>query len=166
MTDEQFSKGMREGHFVKVPDHKGFCTFLYYTAARCSEALKMQREQFRMEPNNLFIDIGERLKRSQKTSELKIPLDTPFIDTVIDSFIGKKQDQRVWSYCRKTGYNIVHRVFYYPHYFRLSRITRFFAEGFTIAQVKNWTGLTLDALNYYVGRVDISKMGESLAYRG
>jgi len=56
----------------------------------------------------------------------------------------------------------VDRVFKYPHYFRLSRITNFFLEGWNIAQVRTWTGLSLKALNYYVGLVDITKMGETL----
>jgi len=54
------------------------------------------------------------------------------------------------------------RVFAYPHYHRLTRITQFFLDGHTIAEVKSWTGLTLKALDYYVGLVSIHKMGKSL----
>jgi len=38
------------------------------------------------------------------------------------------------------------------------------AEGNTrsIAEVQNWTGLTLGALNYYVGLVELKRMGETL----
>jgi len=90
-------------------------------------------------------------------------LDAAYVGSIVDSYVGVKKEGRVWPYCRKTGYNIVNRVFFYPHYFRLSRITRFFADGFTIAQVKSWTGLTLKALDYYVGLVSITDMGKSLA---
>jgi hypothetical protein len=45
----------------------------------------------------------------------------------------------------------------------LSRITKFFVDGYTIAQVRSWTGLSLAALEYYVGIVDTQKMGDSLA---
>jgi hypothetical protein len=74
-----------------------------------------------------------------------------------------KPGGRVFPYCRKSAYNIVRRAFKYPHLFRLSRITNFFLEGWTIAQIKSWTGLMLSALEYYVGLVDIARMGESLA---
>ncbi len=51
---------------------------------------------------------------------------------------------------------------FYPHFFRLSRITNFFAEGWTIAQVHSWTELTLKALDSYMGLVDVDRMGMSL----
>lgn len=48
-----------------------------------------------------------------------------------------------------------------PYYFRLSRITNFFLKGWTIAQVGSWIG-SLKALDYYVGMVDVRKMGRSM----
>jgi len=168
LSDSDFLKGMKKGKFCKHPQHEGFNAFLFYTAARCSEALKMRRKQFKLTPKTLFVDIGERLKHSKRTPPLEIPLfdkagvDVPYVASIIDSFIGLKQEKKVWPYCRMTGYNIVNRVFFYPHYFRLSRITRFFAEGFTIAEVTSWTGLSLKALDYYIGLVSISKMGRAL----
>lgn len=165
LSDEEFVKGMNQGKFVKRPEHEGFNAFLFYTAARLSEGLAMRRKQFRRTPGTLFVDIGERLKHSKSTPPLEIPLDAPFVSSIVDSYIDVKKEQRVWPYCRKTGYNIVNRVFNYPHYYRLSRITRFFADGFTIAEVTSWTGLTLKALDYYVGLVSISKMGKSLGQK-
>ena len=73
------------------------------------------------------------------------------------------EGKRVFPYCGKTGYNIVRRAFKYPHLFRLSRITKFFIEGYTIAQLRSSTGLSLAAFEYYVGIVDTQKMGDSLA---
>jgi len=73
--------------------------------------------------------------------------------------------ERVFPYCDKTGYNIGRRAFKYPQLFRLSRITNFFLEGWTIAQVRSWTGLSLASLEYYVGIVDTQKMGDSLAQK-
>jgi len=162
LSDEEFIEGMKQGKFVKRPEHEGFNAFLFYTAARLSEGLGMQGKQFRRTPNTLFVDIGERLKHSKSTPPLEIPLDAPYVGSIVDSYSKVEKDKRVWPYCRQTGYNIVKRVFYYPHYFRLSRITRFFAEGFTIAEVTSWTGLSLKALDYYVGLVSISKMGRAL----
>ncbi|MGA2681514.1 MAG: hypothetical protein ABSF44_06905 [Candidatus Bathyarchaeia archaeon] len=42
------------------------------------------------------------------------------------------------------------------------RALNFFDEGWSIAAVRSWTGLTLAAFNYYVGIVDIDKMSKSL----
>jgi len=162
LSDEEFIEGMNKGKFVKTPEHQGLNAFLFYTAARLSEGLAMHAKQFRETSDVLFVDIGERLKHSKKTPPLEIPIDAPFVDHIIRSFEKVKENKKVWPYCRMTGYNIVHRVFSYPHYFRLSRITRFFADGFTIAEVKSWTGLTLKALDYYVGLVSISRMGKAL----
>jgi len=165
LTDLQFKEGMKKGHFVSSPKHQGLVVFLHYSAARISEALSMKREQFRLTPNKLYCDIGLRLKGSKKVPPLSIPLDTIFVEYIVDSVIETGADKPVWPYCRKTGYNIVHRVFHYPHYHRLSRITSFFLQGFTIAEVRSYTGLSLAALEYYVGLVDIARMGEALPKR-
>lgn len=162
LSDEDFVKGMKKGKFCKTPEHLAFNAFLFYTASRLSEALNMKAKQFRISSGVLYVDIGERLKHSKITPPLEIPLEAVYVDSIVDSYSRVKKDKRVWPYCRQTGYNIVKRVFYYPHYFRLSRITRFFAEGFTIAEVTSWTGLSLKALDYYVGLVSISKMGRAL----
>jgi hypothetical protein len=164
LSDQDFLEGMKEGKFVKIPDHVGFIAFLHYSAVRVSEALKMTKEQFRLTPNILYCDVGMRLKHSKKTDPLPIPLDAPYVNSIWDTVVDTKKEKKVWPYCRKTGYNIVHRVFEYPHYHRLSRITQFFLDGYTIPEVKSWTGLSLRALDYYVGLVGISKMGESLKH--
>lgn len=93
---------------------------------------------------------------------MNVPLDAPYVNEIVLSLENTEKGQLVFPYCKKTGYNIVDRVFKYPHYFRLSRITNFFLDGWNIAQVRSWTGLTLAALEYYVGLVDISTMGQSL----
>jgi len=165
LTDQQFKEGMLKGHFVRSPKHQGLVVFLHYSAARISEALSMTREQFRLTPNKLYCDIGLRLKGSKKVPPLSIPLDTLFVEYLVDSVVATGKGKPVWPYCRKTGYNIVHRVFHYPHYHRLSRITSFFQQHFTIPEVRSYTGLSLAALEYYVGLVSIEKMGEALPKR-
>jgi len=163
LTDSEFLEGMKKGEFLKVPQHVGFVAFLHYTAVRKGEALKMTRGQFRITNDMLFCDIGVRLKHSKRTEPLPLPLSAPYVDSIEDCLIGLKPDQRVWPFCSKTGYNIVHRVFKYPHYHRLSRITNFLLEGWTVPEVLWWTGLTVKALESYVGKVAILKMGQSLA---
>jgi len=163
ISDQEFVEGMGKGKFAKTPKHQGLNVFLYYTAARLSEGLNMKREQFRLRSNVLFVDIGIRLKHSKTTPPLEIPLNVPYAEYLVDSVLETSKGEKVFPYCRKTGYNIVNRVFSYPHHYRLSRITWFFLQGFTIAQVKSWTGLTLKALDYYIGLVSITEMGQRLA---
>jgi integrase len=160
-TDLDFSKGMEEGLFHK-PSHRAYCILLYYSAIRCSEGLRSRKEQFQISGKAILFDVGVRLKHGKLTPSLLIPLDAPYTNELKRAIEETKVGERVFPYCRATGYNIVRRAFKYPHLFRLSRITNFFLEGWSIAQVKSWTGLTIMALEYYVGVTDIMKMGESL----
>ena len=67
LTDKGFIEGMKEGYFVKSPDHEALITFLHYSAVRISEALNLKRSQFRIVNDMLFVDVGERLKHSKET---------------------------------------------------------------------------------------------------
>lgn len=161
LKDEDFIEGMEHGKFVE-PKHRGFVALLYYSAIRKGEALRAIKEQFHLSRNQIIFSVGKRLKHGIETPPLNIPLDAPYAKEIWEAVESTKLGQRVWPYSDKTGYNIVRRSFKYPHLFRLSRITNFFDEGWTIAQVHSWTGLTLKALDYYVGLVDVKRMGESL----
>lgn len=162
ISDEEFAEGMRTGHFV-TRKHKGLIVFLHYSALRISEALMRERKDFRITQSKIYVDVPVRLKHSKRTPELRIPLAAPFADELLYAVKNTEPGKKVWPYCRATGYNVVHRVFRYPHLHRLTRITQFFLDGYTIPQVKSWTGLSLKALDYYVGLVSVEKMGASLA---
>jgi len=164
ITDEAFIEGMKRGYFVE-PKHRGFCTLLFYSAVRKGEALRALKKQFRLVDDEIIFDVGVRLKHGIHTPPLNIPLSARYAREIWSAVEDTQPKHRVFPYSSKTGYNIVSRVFKYPHLFRLSRITRFFLDGWTIAQVRSWTGLTLKALEYYVGLVDIKRMGESLGKR-
>lgn len=153
---------MRTGHFCQHT-HKNFVTLLYYTAIRKSEGCRVVREDFRISSKEIIFDVGERLKHSLRTPPLNIPLEAEFVEDLADLIKRTKPTERVFSFSQKTAYNIFDRLGYYPHFLRLSRITNFFLEGWSIAQVRSWTGLSLKALDYYVGLVDVRRMGESLA---
>jgi hypothetical protein len=84
------------------------------------------------------------------------------VNELEDAVLDTKKGQRVFPYGSSTGYRIVRRAFKYPHYFRLSLITKFFQQGYTITEVRSWTGLSLKALDYYVGLVAIDKMGKTI----
>jgi integrase len=165
ISDKDFVIGMNNGPFVKRK-HKGFVALLFYSAVRKREALRARREQFRVLSDRVIFEVGKRLKHGLHTPPLTIPLSAPYVDEIVWSIVNTEPKQRVWPYSAKTAYNIVRRVFpAYPHYFRLNRITTFFEEGWTIAQVRTWTGLSLNALEFYVGLVDVKRMGESLGTR-
>lgn len=161
LTDQEFTEGMEAGKFLKSK-HRGYIALLYYSAVRKTEGLRAKKEQFTLSQNTIVFSVGKRLKHGIETPALRIPIKAPYAETIWEAVERTEKGQRVFPYSPKTGYNIVHRVFKYPHLFRLSRITTFFLEGWTIAQVHSWTGLTLKALDYYTGLVDVQKMGESL----
>jgi len=164
ISDEAFIEGMKKGYFVERK-HRGFCSLLFYSAVRKTEALRSVKEQFQLVDNEIIFDVGVRLKHGIETPALNIPLSAPYAKDIWNAVEDTAATYRVFPYSSKTGYNVVSRVFMYPHLLRLTRITRFFLDGWTIAQVKSWTGLSLQALDYYVGLVDIKRMGESLGQK-
>lgn len=162
MTDEEWLEAMRNGRFVR-DTHAGFVALLYYTAVRRKEALRTMKEQITIRHGKLIYSVGKRQKGGIETPSLSIPLDKPYMDEIVYCWEKAEPSTRIWKFSEKTAYNIVTRVISaYPHFLRLSRITNFFLDGWTIPEVKSWTGLTVQALDYYVGLVDVEKMGESL----
>jgi hypothetical protein len=185
LTDDDFQKGMEHGQFIKE-EHRAYPVLLYYSCVRKTEGLRATTENFNITSNSLIFDVGPRLKKlrhKQKgikltedqytellkkrkaqlsTPPLPLPIDAPYMDYLVEAIEDTEKGKAVFDYSPKTAYNIVARAFKYPHLFRLSRITNFFLEGWTVPQVRSWTGLSLAALNYYIGIVDIQKMGDSL----
>jgi len=162
ITDTEFAEGMASGHFVE-DNHRAFCILLFYTGVRRGEAIRVTKQQFQISDKAIMYNVGERLKHSKETPILKLPLSAPYMDELQKLIEETKSGEPLFRFCPKTAYNIVRRVFKYPHLFRLTRITTFFQQGYTIAQLRSWTGLSLAALEYYVGVVDTQKMGDSLA---
>lgn len=159
ITEEQFLRGMEEGHFCGEK-HKAFAALLYHTGLRITEVLRATREQFSLQNGLIFFDVGKRLKHGIKTPDLIIPLNKPYAKEIWNAIENTKPKKRVFPYCRKTGYNIINRVWSYPHHFRLTKITNLFNAKFTIPQIRTWTGLTLAALNFYIAMEDIEKMAK------
>ena len=100
------------------------------------------------------------------TPPLTLPLSAPYMNLLKEAIEEARlggPGTFLFPYCLKTCYNIVHRVWNYPHLFRLSRITWFFQHGYTPIQVRTWTGLSLQSLDYYAGLVSTIEMGVSMA---
>jgi len=161
LSDADFEQGMKEGKFL-TQNHRAYCVLLYYSAVRKTEGQRVLREQFQILKDKIMFDVGARLKHSTKTSPLEIYLDSAYAGILKQEIEATPKGKRVFPFCPKTAYNIVRRAFKYPHLFRLSRITNFFSEGYTIAEIHSWTGLSVSALDYYIGLVSISKMAKGM----
>jgi hypothetical protein len=105
------------------------------------------------------------------TPPLPLPIDAPFMDILISQIANTPEDGRIFPWSPRTAYNIIDRAFDgYPHLFRLSRITWFFMphpevgrpRGFSIPEVRSFTGLTLRSLDYYIGLADLTDMGRAM----
>lgn len=112
-----------------------------------------------------------QIKDRITTPPLPIPIDAPFMDHLLRKIANTPYGERVFPYSPRTAYNILDRAFdRYPHFFRLSRITWFFMphpevgrpRGFSIPEVRSFTGLSLAALDYYIGLADMADMGRAM----
>lgn len=159
LTDDEFQRQMETGHFAQEK-HRGFAACIYYYGVRVSEVLRALKEQFTMQRERIYFDVLTRLKHGKRTPPLMIPIHRSWAGKIWEAVEDTKPKQRVWPYSRMTGYNIIARLWHYPHHLRLTRITHLLQSGFTIPELLTYTGLSLNALNYYVGVVSIEKMGE------
>lgn len=163
-SHEAWLRKMAEGRFVKE-EHKGLVALVYYSAVRNSELRKTRTHQLFVQGDTLFYDVGRRLKRSKKTDPLPIPLKNEYVDAILEARDLVPERLKIWPYSRSTVWNIFYRACgVYPHFYRLSRITNFFRQGYTIAQVHSWTGLSLKALDAYMGLVSMEDMGQRLVH--
>ena len=93
---------------------------------------------------------------------MQIPVSRPYAGCIWEAVEQtKKTKQRVFPYSRRTAYNIISRVWYYPHHLRLTRITDILKKKNVVA-AKAWTGLTLQSLEYYVGLLEMEEIAKTL----
>jgi hypothetical protein len=162
LTLNQFKEIMASGKFCKQ-EHRAYAVGEYYFGLRREEMRNAKKEQFQIQGDYLIYDVGQRLKHSKETDPLKIRLDAPFLDDLIKQINQTEPDRTIFNFSTQTAYNIMVRCgLHYPHYMRLSRITNLFASGMSIAEVKSFTGLSLKALDFYVGKVALLKIADSL----
>ncbi|MDH5793062.1 MAG: site-specific integrase [Candidatus Bathyarchaeota archaeon] len=161
ISEDQFVKGMNEARFCKKK-HKALLAALHYLGLRRSEIIKLTKEQFHQTKETLYVDVGKRLKGSKETIMIPLPLDAPFVEDIAHVVHYTRKGQRVFPYSHGTVYNVVHRVFYYPHLHRLSRIT-WLIKNYGILAARSWTGLSLQTLEYYAGIVKLEEAGKGLS---
>ena len=161
---EAFKEAYELGKFAKQ-DHKAFFTVLYYLGIRCSEALAIKKEDVKIYPHSVFINVY-RLKNSRSTEPLELNREWLGVNHLIKVVNETEPNERVFPYCRKTGYNIIKRgIDAYPQYLRFSMITNFLLWGWSIPEIRGYTGLSVESINYYILSVDLKKRHQELTQR-
>jgi len=89
-----------------------------------------------------------RLKGSKQTDPIPLPREDA-LEWLCE------QEGELFTFCRKTAYNIVKRAFpvLYPHYFRMNRIVQI-SDKFGDATVYSYVGITASSIDHYRGKVD------------
>lgn len=134
---------------------QAFLTILFLAGCRVSEALALESKDIDCTEDTVFISF-HRLKGSKQTD----PQELPRVDAL--EWLCNQEGQ-LFSFCYRTAYNIVKRVFptLYPHYFRMNRITKTDIE-FGDAVVYSVFGISAGAIDHYRGKVDIKMVGKAL----
>jgi integrase len=163
---------MKKENFKKE-SHRPFFTLLFWTGARLSEILFLDYTDIDLSgtEGTTVLNI-RRLKGSTQTPPIVLDQELwgmPETWLYLSNCII--EHEKPFQFGRTTAYTIVKRAFpdmpnMYPHAFRMSRITNLLLEGTSIPEIKSFTGLTTPAIEHYVGRVDIDKIGEKLKREG
>lgn len=163
LSDAEFIEGMEQGLFLKRK-HKALLALLHYSGLRRSEIIKPVKEDFHKTNEFLYFNVWIRLKGSKQTVAIPLGLKAPYVDLIVKAVDYTRKGQRVFPYSSSTVYNIVHRIFKYPHLHRLTQITWLIkTHGLLVA--RQWTGLSLRTLEYYAELVNLEKVGRSLEER-
>lgn len=152
-----FKTMMDTGHFKKRM-HKSFLGFLYWTGVRISEALLRVKEDFSYDPDdsNILVVSAPALKKGFQWRELRIDVDLPFMDLVVETWKKTRKGKRIWPFTPRTGERVVKRAMgpqYYPHFLRLNRVVQFLDDPSTTPpEMKGWFGWKdIASMNPYVG---------------
>ena len=136
-------------------ERQAFLSILFFAGCRVSEALALESKDISCSGETIFIQFF-RLKGSKQTD----PQELPRADSLLWLC---EQEGKLFSFCRKTAYNTVKKVFsdLYPHYFRMNRITKtdiLFGD----ATVYHIFGISANSIDHYRGKVDIKRVGKAL----
>ena len=151
MDYEEFEDGLTD-----LPQNKqAYLSILFFAGVRVSEALALTSNDITCTEETIYIQFF-RLKGSTQTDPTPIP-KTRYTNWLCE------QEGKLFPWCRKTGYNIVHRAFpsMYPHFFRMNRITKI-SEKHGDAFVYSYVGICAQSIDHYRGKVDIMKVGQAL----
>ena len=155
ITRQMEYKEFKEGLDDLPQDRQAFLSILFFAGVRVSEALALTTDDISCTDDIIYIQFF-RLKGSKQTDPTPIP-KTPVLGWLCE------QEGRLFTFCRRTGYNIVNRAFpsMYPHFFRMNRITKI-SELHGDAFVYSYVGICAQSIDHYRGKVDIKKVGKAL----
>jgi integrase len=151
MNYEEFERGL-----IDLPeDRQAFLSILYFAGVRVSEALALTSNDITCTPDTIYIQFF-RLKGSKQTDPTPIP-KTSYTNWVCF------QEGKLFPWCRKTGYNIVHRAFegFYPHFFRQNRVVKISIKRGD-AYVYSYMGICAQSIDHYRGKVELIDVGKDL----
>lgn len=159
ITPEQFEQALKDP-YNRALEIQAFIVLIYLTGARVSEVLRATKESFQVTEKAIYWEVGKRLKHGKQTPPLPLSLDQPHIAVLLEQIRRTKKGKRVfdfdrttaWRHCSKSGLG-------YNHHARLTAITFFIKQGYSLAHIVNWFGLTVETVNSYVGLVDLEEMG-------
>lgn len=153
--------------------YQAFIVLLYYTGVRVSEALRAIKEDFSAERATLYWDVGVRLKTRRKrkdgtiyegkrTKPLPLDLSQPHMDLLLEQISRSKKGEKIFDFDRTTAWRHVKKGgLGYNHLARLSALTFFLKNGYSIAEIVNWFGVSVQTVNSYIGDLSLEKMGST-----
>lgn len=142
---------------------QAFVSILFFAGCRVSEALALTPNDINCTSETIYIDFI-RLKGSKQTDPIPLPRTDALNYLCIRRIASLEFEyDKIFPWCRKTGYNIVKSVFpnLYPHYFRMNRFTNV-AEKYGLATMISFSGLAPTSVSHYIAKVDIKKVGLAL----
>jgi integrase len=151
MNYKEFEQGLDD----LTEDRQAFLSVLYFAGVRVSEALALTSEDVNCTSDTIYIQFF-RLKGSKQTDPTPIP-KTRYTKWLCF------QEGKLFDWCRKTGYNIVHRAFegFYPHFFRQNRVVKISIKRGD-AYVYSFMGICAQSIDHYRGKVEIIDVGQDL----
>lgn len=133
---------------------------LYYTGCRVSEIIRTTREAFTVTDQVVYWEVGKRLKHGKHTPPLPLSRDQPHMELLLAQITATKKNSKVFNFDRTTAWRHTSTTgFGYNHHARLSAITFFLRQGYSVAQIVNFFGISVQTVNSYIGVVDLAEMG-------
>lgn len=130
---------------------------------RATEEVKWTRaipgilgKNMKIEGEWLLIE-AEARKHGSREGALRIPLDFPYVDLIVQQWKRSQPQERVWAIPEVTAWRIMKQLDErkYLHFFRFNRITEMCNNSqISIAELCSWTGLTVQTIEDYLERSD------------
>jgi integrase len=159
ITPDEFEAALQHPYNAAL-EYQAYAVQLYYTGTRVSENLRAVKEAYRVDKPILYWEVGRRLKHGKQTEPLPLSLELPHMKLLLEQVEKTKKGKRVFDFDRSTAWRHVNKSgLGYNHHARLSAITFFLSQGYSIAHIVNWFGVSVQTVNEYIGVLDLQKMG-------